>query len=40
MDLTAPILSFVIAGGILVLALIVCGALYGCCMKTMKNREF
>ena len=31
---------FVIAGGILVLALIVCGALYGCCMKTMKNREF
>ena len=31
---------FVIAGGILVLALIVCGVLYGCCMKTMKNREF
>lgn len=31
---------FVIGGGILLLALIVCGALYGCCMKTMKNREF
>ena len=31
---------FMIAGGILMLALIVCGVLYGCCMKTMKNREF
>jgi len=31
---------FVIAGGILLLALIVCGVLYGYCLKTMKNREF
>ena len=31
---------FVIAGGILALALIVCGILYGYCLKTLKKREF